>query len=91
LIASGYDSAGHKASKLNGQLIGDSDLVLVMEKGHHYSIMERYPQASGKVMLLGKWSDDLEITDPYRKSSEAFTHIFNQIEENCIRWVERLS
>ena len=91
LDENGYESKGHKARKLDRELINDSDLLLVMEKDHQYTIMKRYPQSSGKVMLLGKWSDDMEIIDPYQKSSEAFTHVFEQIEENCIRWIEKLS
>ena len=42
-------------------------------------------------MLLGKWQDNLEINDPYRKSAEAFAQVFNQIETACDAWSERLN
>lgn len=90
LEANGYDSNDHKPRKLDGQLISEVDLVLVMQKEHQYSIMKRYPSASGKVMLLGQWFDQMEIQDPFMKSPEAFSHVFNQIEKSCTRWVEKL-
>lgn len=90
LCGSGYDSDNHKARKLNSEMIVNSDLVLVMETGHKNALMSRYPSASGKVMLLGKWSNDLEIIDPYQKSIEAYSHVFKQIETCCIDWHQRL-
>ena len=91
LCSSGYDSENHKARVLNSELVNNSDLVLVMGKGHQAAIMGRYPCASGKIMLLGKWSGDLEIVDPYRKSMEVYQHVYNQIETCCSDWYQRLS
>jgi protein-tyrosine phosphatase len=86
----GYDVDGHSAKGLSSELIFESDLVLVMEKYQKDLIVERYPESCGKVFLLGKWSDDLEIIDPYRKNKEVFLHVFNKIQTNCFIWVEKL-
>lgn len=90
LIAHGYNSNGHSARKLNELLIQEADLILVMENFQQQRLMKEYPAASGKVMLLGKWLDNLEINDPYRKSSEAFSLVFEQIESACKLWSSKL-
>lgn len=86
----GYNSAGHKAKKLSSKLVNEADLILVMEKSHRDSIIKLYPQACGKVFLLGKWSEDLEIVDPYQKSKEVFYRTYEKIEKNCFQWALKI-
>ena len=90
LIAHGYNSNGHIARQLNTQIIEEADLILVMENFQQQRLMKHYPAASGKVMLLGKWLNNLEINDPYRKSAEAFGLVFKQIESACNLWSDKL-
>ena len=87
----GYSSQNHSARQLTEQLIQEAELVLVMEEFQQRRLMRDYPSSSGKVMLLGKWLNNLEINDPYRKSSEAFALVFDQIERACDAWSEKLS
>jgi protein-tyrosine phosphatase len=87
----GYSFEKHIARQLNHNLISEADLVLVMEKSHQTLIMQKYPEASGKILLFGKWQDNTDIYDPYRKSSEVFGYIFNQIEQSCLDWSSRLA
>ena len=90
LDSNGYSSTGHKAKKLNSVLVNESDLILVMEKSHRESIIKLYPQACGKVFLLGKWCEDLEILDPYQKSMEVFYRTYEKIEKNCVQWALKI-
>jgi protein-tyrosine phosphatase len=90
LDVNGYDSDNHQARKINVELINESDLVLVMEKTHRDFIIERYPLASGKVFLLSQWNDGFEIADPYRKSKEMFSHVFDRIQKSCFDWIVKL-
>ncbi|WP_371185701.1 protein tyrosine phosphatase [Thalassotalea maritima] len=85
-----YNSADHKARQISQDIISDADLILVMEKRHQQTLMQKYPSASGKVMLLGKWNNDEEIPDPYKKSMEVFEQSFKQIEHNCKLWASKL-
>jgi protein-tyrosine phosphatase len=75
---------------LDEQMLQQADLVLVMENFQQRRLMAEYPSASGKVMLLGKWLNNLEINDPYGKSTEAFSLVFKQIESACEAWSEKL-
>lgn len=91
LEQNGYNSTDHKARKVNAKMIQSADIILTMEQSHQQALAKNYPQASGKVMLLGKWLDDLEISDPYQKSFEAFSQVFSQIEDSCDSWINILS
>lgn len=91
LKANGYIETDHVARKLNNKMILDADIILTMENFHVQNLIKTYPESSGKIMLLGKWIDDLQIFDPYRKSSEVFVQVFRQIEESCDAWVKVLS
>jgi len=86
----GFNDQDHKARQVENQLIVNADLILVMEKKHQQRLMSQYPSASGKIMLLGKWNNNEEIPDPYKKSIEAFEHSFEQIEKNCQHWADKL-
>lgn len=91
LTNNNYNSENHKAKQVNSQVINNAELILVMETKHQRMLMQKYPCASGKIMLLGKWSNNEEIPDPYCKSSEAFEYAFTQIEKNCQAWAQKLS
>lgn len=62
----------------------------MMDKYQRNFIISRFAQASGKVFLLGRWDDDFEIADPYRKSTEFFEYVYSKIEDNCNHWYEKL-
>lgn len=85
-----YPSENHQARQVSNSIINNANLILVMEKKHQQVLMQKYPSASGKVMLLGQWNNEEEIPDPYRKSKEAFEHAFIQIEKNCQAWAQKL-
>ena len=90
LMAHGYRFEGHSARQLDEQMVQAADLILVMEDFQQQRLMKEYPASSGKVMLLGKWLNNLEINDPYRKSLEAFSLVFEQIESACKLWSDKL-
>jgi protein-tyrosine phosphatase len=61
-----------------------------MEEQHLNDLHSQYPEARGKTFLLGKWIGDKEIPDPYRKSQEAFEHVYQLIEQACVAWTKYL-
>lgn len=87
----GHTPHEHKARQLNSQLISESDLILVMEQRHLDGVLKIAPEARGKVLLLGKWQDNREISDPYRNGKPAFDHAYALIEEAVNAWAKRLA
>jgi protein-tyrosine phosphatase len=86
----GVDMSPHIAQQVNSKIIYENDVILVMQQGHLEDLYARYPEVRGKAFLLGKWIDNAEISDPYRKSDEAFIHVYNLIERTCHAWLKYL-
>ena len=87
----GYISDNHRARTINRELVASADLILVMQRVHQSLLMEQYPEVSGKVMLLGRWSNNLEIIDPFLKSDEVYSLVYKQIETCCLDWHQKLA
>ena len=88
--AANIDLTQHSARRINSSLCANNDLILVMEPQHQADIASRYPEVSGKVLLLGKWIGVKEIPDPHKQHIEAFEHAFSLIEQSCNEWAKRL-
>nr|WP_123425816.1 low molecular weight protein-tyrosine-phosphatase [Pseudomonas brassicacearum] len=81
----------HQAVQLTPQAVSEADLILVMERRHVSGVLELAPEARGKVLMLGKWQDDREISDPYRQGKPAFVHAYALIEDAVHAWAQRLA
>ncbi|MCL6360093.1 protein tyrosine phosphatase [Pectobacterium polaris] len=82
---------GHQAQQLTSTLCRQFDLILVMEKEHVDGVCRIAPEVRGKTMLFGRWSEQQEIADPYRKSREAFEFVYLQLEQSAQKWAQALS
>lgn len=82
---------GHQAQQLTSALCRQFDLILVMEKEHIDGVCRIAPEVRGKTMLFGRWSEQQEIADPYRKSREAFEFVYLQLEQSAQKWAQALS
>lgn len=86
----GHDPLIHRARQATASLLGDADLILVMERAHVAQIAREWPQVSGKTFLLGRW-DNSEVPDPYRQGRIAFEHAYGLIEQGISRWGKYIS
>ena len=82
----GINMDAHQGRQLNSELVAQNSIILVMEQCHLDDLHSLYPEARGKTFLLGKWLGDKEIPDPYRKSIEAFDHVYTLIDSACSAW-----
>lgn len=87
----GISLSGHRSRQLTHQMCHQSDLILVMEKGHIDYIASLAPEARGKTLLLGHWLDRVEIADPWQKNDVCFEQIFDQIEHAVWLWASVLN
>jgi len=86
----GIDLNNHCAQQINSVLVSASDLILTMEQKHVEGIQSQFPESRGKVHLIGKWSDNQEIPDPYKKDKEAFSSAALLIESGLTAWQKKL-
>lgn len=90
LKAHGHATDKHAARMLTRDMLHHVDLVLAMEKPHIEHILSIAPEARGKVFLLGKWQNEREIADPYRRGDAAFALAYDQIAEGVAAWAARI-
>ncbi len=90
LAENGIDASAHRARQLSTQMLVDADLILTMDSSLINNISGFAPQASGKTFLLSKWSNGVPIGDPYRKSREAFEHVYKKIDTFTDDWLKYL-
>ena len=83
----GIDMSEHRAKQVTRSLIGQSDLILVMDDEHLSRLHRKYPDSRGKSFKLGKLKGDKNIVDPYLKSHSFFALVFNEIDEAVETWL----
>ena len=83
----GIDMSEHKAKQVTRSLIGQSDLILVMDDEHLSRLHRKYPDSRGKSFKLGKLKGDKNIVDPYLQSQSFFELVFNEIDEAVETWL----
>ncbi|EPM0607023.1 MULTISPECIES: protein tyrosine phosphatase [Klebsiella pneumoniae complex] len=86
----GISLDGHKGRQFTASLARQYELILVMEKSHIEEVGRIAPEVRGKTMLFGHWLHQREIPDPYRKSEEAFSSVYELIEQAGKCWAEKL-
>ncbi len=86
----GLSLDNHKARQLTNVLCYEYDLILVMENDHLEAVYNIAPEARGKVMLLGRWLDNLGIEDPYKRSDDMYEHVYQLIDKACHSWMDKL-
>lgn len=91
LLEHGIDARAHRGRQLLPSMLREADLVLVMEREHASRIASLAPEASGKVLLLGKWLGEKEIPDPYRQSRTTFEHVYGLIDQAVTQWLAYLT
>lgn len=69
LAARGGDISGHRSREINGALIDEADLVLVMTASHREAILAEFAAARGKILLMselagGRWDIDDPVGQP---------------------------
>jgi len=86
----GLDLSQHRARQLDRAMLAASDLVLTLDKDHQRWITQRYPEFLGKTHKLGRWQNNRDIADPYRRPKLAFEIAYSEIEQDVDAWLTRL-
>ncbi len=77
----------HQSASLTPQQIEQSDRIFVMGHNHGQSIVEFFPEAAGKCILLDETGD---IADPIGQGLETYQRCFEQIERSIRQRVNEL-
>ncbi len=87
----GIDSmTAHRARQCDGEMLRQSDLVLVMEQAHLKWLSSAYPQFHGRSFLMGHWRDRAEVPDPIGQPRAVFESVRDLIQDYADDWIERI-
>jgi protein-tyrosine-phosphatase len=89
----GLDISSHLSQPLTPELLEKSKIILVMEKFHKNFIENIYPEAAGKIYLLGnfmqsKKKEDIDIKDPFGADIGTCKRVWDQIKNSVRMFVE---
>lgn len=77
----GLDLSEHVTRRVSGKLLGDYDLVVVMDSGHLEAITNDYPGMVDKVVGLSELSEKFyDIPDPVSLPDKEFEEIAFEVE-----------
>lgn len=88
--AQGLDISAHRAQQLTQPMLQAADLVLTLDGSHGDWINRRYPHFRGKVHKLGRWQQDADVPDPYRRPKALFEQVYQQMASQVDGWVEKI-
>ena len=86
----GLNPSGHVARQLTPEICRQADIILAMSKQNIDQICQISPESRGKVMLYGRWMDDTEIPDPYRREWVVYEQAFKLLDEGARAWLKAL-
>lgn len=86
-LTRGIDLSGHRGKQITRALVGQSELILVMENEHLQRLHKRYPESRGKSFKLAKLVGDKNIVDPHLRSQSFFELVFDEIDAAVAAWL----
>jgi protein-tyrosine-phosphatase len=86
----GVDIADHHSQAMTRELVSASDLILALAYGHYAYIVERFPEAAGKVFMLKAFPDKqpslkLEVDDPLGLDFAEYLNTYRELKEELGR------
>ncbi|MDH0749613.1 low molecular weight phosphotyrosine protein phosphatase [Pseudomonas sp. GD03842] len=90
LHVNGVEAHRHRSRQIDRQMLHEADLILLMEHRQAQSVLKLAPEVRGKTFLIGKWQQDMEIADPYRRPKLAFEQTYELLSRCVDDWLPYL-
>lgn len=92
----GLDISGHRSRPLTRSLVEASDLLVPLSLLHYAAIVDRFPEAREKTLLLGSFLDDgrgpaRDIPDPIGGDASVYRATRDRIAEAVARLADFLA
>ncbi len=83
LLQRGIDVAAHGAAPLTADDVRRSDLVITMTGHHRATILERHPDAEGKVFTIAGYATGAakDVVDAWRQPRTVYEQVFAEISQ----------
>jgi len=73
---------------VSDSLVRFADLILAMTLGHRDAILQRWPEAAGKIQLIRQ--DGLDVADPIGGDVAEYEVCAAQLERHLSHWIGQL-
>lgn len=90
LAERGIDCSAHRGRQADAASLSQADLILTAEQLHSDWINVHFPALRGRVHKLGRWLDNRDIADPYKRPRAAFEQALQEIEAGIEAWLPRM-
>ncbi len=78
----GFDLSRHNSRALTQEIVEATDLLVTMEAAHKRAILAAFPEAAGRVFVLGELIDrDEDVDDPIGLSMGEYERTYALLEE----------
>lgn len=85
----GIDLTGHVAQQISQAMVGEADVIFVMDTEQKHHIESQYRGVRGKVFRLAE-AVSTDIPDPYREGIESFRHAYRLIVDGTNAWADQI-
>jgi tRNA threonylcarbamoyl adenosine modification protein (Sua5/YciO/YrdC/YwlC family) len=84
----GLDLIRHEAQPVTEQLVRHADLILAMTRNHRQAIVDRWPEAADRTMLL--MPENSDVADPIGQTIGAYRNCADELAAGVKHHVDRL-
>ncbi|MEX0641449.1 MAG: L-threonylcarbamoyladenylate synthase [Pirellulales bacterium] len=84
----GLDLIRHEAQPVTEQLVRHADLIVTMTRNHRQAIVDRWPEAADRTLLL--MPDNVDVADPIGQTIGAYRHCAEELAAGVKQHIERL-
>lgn len=89
----GIDLSGHRARRLDEDMLKQADLLLTMTEGHKIAIQAAEPAVWNKIYTLKEYAglEGMDIRDPYGGSEADYESCLSEIEKALVILISKLT
>jgi protein-tyrosine-phosphatase len=84
----GLDLNRHEAQPVTEQLVRHADLIITMTRNHRHAVVERWPDAADRTLLL--MPENIDVADPIGQTIGAYRQCAEEIDAGVRQHIERL-
>jgi len=87
----GLDLSQFRSKSIHNNMVDWADVVIVMDSGHHQTVVNHFPGSAGKTFLLSEYVNEKgDIPPPIFGGLEAYRECATTIQSYLLRMLDKL-
>lgn len=84
----GLDISSYMAEQITQEMVYEHELIIVLDSMVREILLKKYPFAAGKISKLGRFDNNMDIVDPYKKAKQAFANMYDNMDKCVKNWLK---